>query len=154
MKETVIVLKDILHQGLAQNNNQRNNPALVQSDGAFVYEGALQAVEQFTGMTLPASPTTAFAFPYPQLFVLSDVIILCNVDQIWELTGTTGSDDNGWTSKITSLTHGTPWTVVDSKNYIALSNMQVAVSKNPQTGGYAIDSTIPTGSYGNYNGQF
>src|SRR5512135_3785635 len=145
MKETVIVLKDILRQGLAQNNNPRNNPALVQSDGAFVYEGALQSVEQFTAMTLPATPTTAFAFPYPQLFVLSDVILLCNVDQIWEWAGSGG--DNGWTSMITSLTHGTPWTVVDQKSYIALSNMQVAVSKNPLTGGYAIDTSIPTGSY-------
>jgi hypothetical protein len=148
VKETVLNLKDVLNQGLAPRNNPRNNPMLIDATGAFIFDGALEAVEQFISLALPA-PTGAldFVFPYPQLFVLSDATLLCNADEIWELNGTS------WVSMISGLTVGTTWTVVDAKSFLLLSNMRVTVIRDPRSGEYSIDSSLPTGSYGNFNGQ-
>lgn len=144
MKETTINLKDVLGRGLTLKNNPRNYPMLVDSTGMFV-DSALESVEQFTRMTMPDG--ASFTFPYPQLFVLSDYIILCNNNQIWEWGG------SSWTSKISGLTPGTTWTCVDRKNYLIFSNMQVTVIRNGRSGEYELNSTLPFGSYGDFNGQ-
>lgn len=145
MIEQTINLKDILNRGLAPKNNPRNNPLLVDSTGMFVNSGALESVEEFTRMTLPSGES--FTFPYPQLFVLSDFIVLCNEDKIWEWGG------SSWILKRKWLTPGTTWTCVDRKNYLIFSNMQVTVTRNPISGVYDIDTDLPYGSYGDFNGQ-
>ena len=145
MKETTVMLKEVLSKGLSLNNNPRNNPMLVESIGAFVHEKALQSVGQFTIMSLPAGIT--FVFPYPQLKVLSDLILLCNDNQIWEWNGSV------WVSKISGLSVGTTWTHVDRKQYVILSNMRVTVERSPVTLAYSVNGDLPFGSYGDYNGQ-
>lgn len=144
MREATITLKDTLAGGLSPNNNPRNQPFLTEMTGMFV-DRALETVETFSPMTLPDG--IDFSFPYPQLFVLSDLIILCNDDQIWEWGG------SSWVSKISSLTTGTTWTCIDRRTYIILSNMEVTVVRDPNTGLYSLDTDLPAGSYGDFNGQ-
>ncbi len=145
MKEAVFKLSDTLKRGLAPNKNVRNHPYLIQALGAFPYENVLQSVKQFT--RIDTSSLGALTFPYPQLFVLSEVIIVCTPTAIYEYAGSALS------LKISGLTVGNTWTVLDFKTFIYLSNQKVAVTKDPATGAYSI-STLPAGNACcDYNGQ-
>ena len=143
MKEYQI--REILSKGLRPNKNVRNNPYLIESLGAFPYEGVLQAVEQFTRIGMGA---VTCSFPYPQLFVLSEVIVVCTSTAIYELVG------GSLVLKIGSLTAGTTWDMVDFKTFLYFTNGKVSVRKEADTGVYSVDATLPTATcLCNYNGQ-
>lgn len=146
MKEATIDIRETLSRGLAMKNNPRNRPMLTDSTGMFVYEGALASAEQFTAMTLP-TPVTPFAFPFPELIPMSDYLILCNVDQIWEWSGA------AWVSVLQGIPAGQRWSWVDRKGFLLLSNMTATVTRDPNSGVYSIRADLPAGAYGNYNGQ-
>lgn len=132
-------------QGLAPVRNVRNNPYLIEAIGAVPYEGVLEAVEQFSRIDTSALTTS---FPYPQLFVLSDVIVVCNQTAIYELSSST------LTLKISGLTAGVTWSLVDFKTFLYFTNGKIAVKKDSQTNLYSIDSSLPFGTaLCNFNGQ-
>ena len=146
MKEAIFQLNETLKSGLALTYNVRNRPYLVQSLGAFPFEGVLQAVRQFS--RIDTSSLGTLSFPYPQLFVLQNVIIVCISTAIYEYSGGT------LTLKIGSLTAGSTWQVLDYKTFLSFTNGKVAVTKNPQNGNYAVDSSLPVGNACcDYNGQ-
>lgn len=125
----------------------RNTQFLVEAIGCFPYEEVLRAVEQFA--RIDTSSLGTLAFPYPQLFVLTDVIIICTSTAIYEYGGGTT-----FTSKITGLTEGTTWSFADFRSFIYLTNGKVAVTKSADTGIYSTRSDLPYGTcVGNYNGQ-
>jgi hypothetical protein len=139
-----VPLSDYLKNGLAPNSNKRNIPYLVESVGAMPYEDALQSVEQFTRISALAALDCSF--PYPQFFVLADVMIVCLEDTIYEFDGTS------LTEKLTEITTGSTWSVVDFQSFLYLTNNAVAVTKKQGT--YAIDSSLPAGMcLCNFNGQ-
>jgi hypothetical protein len=75
------------------------------------------------------------AFPYPQLFMFSELIIICSPTVIYE-----------WVSgslvlKLT-VTTGSPWTAIDYHGFIYMSNGVVAVTRTAG-GVYATSSTLP-----------
>jgi hypothetical protein len=145
MREAIFKLGDFVKKGLALKNNVRNRPFLIQSLGAFPYEQVLQSVKQFT--RIDTSSLGALTFPYPQLFVLSEAIIVCTPTAIYEYAG------GALSLKLSGLTAGNTWTVLDYKSFIYLTNQEVAVTKDPATGTYSI-STLPAGNACcDYNGQ-
>jgi hypothetical protein len=145
MKTVTIPIKEPFNKGLSPNNNKRNNPFLVESKGAFPYEDTLQAIEQLT--QIDTSNLTC-SFPYPQLIITSNVILVCTATEIYELSS------NSLVLKIGDLTAGLTWSVVDSKEYLYLTNGYVAVERDPFTKEYAISDDVPVGSaLCNYNGQ-
>lgn len=148
MRDFEFPLKDFINRGLALNNNKRNNPMLVECIGAIPYEKALQSIEQFTA--LDVSAMSGMAFPYPQLFVLSESIIVCDSDEIWEYDPVLDS----LTLKLGSLPAGHVWDIVDFKSYLALVNGACIVTRDPDTGIFTKSSTMDYGScLCNFNGQ-
>lgn len=148
MKKFKFSLKEYISKGLAHNNNKRDQPMLVEAIGAIPYSKVLQAVEQF--IRVDTSGIGVLSFPYPQLFVLSELILVCTEDSIYELNPNT----QVLTLKKGGLPVGTTWDVVDFKSFIVLVNTQVTITRDISTGEYSVSTTLPNAScICNYNGQ-
>jgi hypothetical protein len=148
MKETIVNLDKFITKGLAKNKNPRNNPLLSSSIGAMVYEGSLCADQDLITFQIDLSAYAPIYWPYPQLFTLSDNVVICLETKILELQG------NNVVPVLTGLPVGYPWTLLDFHSYIYLSNGVVAVTRNPQTLAYAVDTTVPKAMAAcDFNGQ-
>lgn len=124
----------------------RDAKYLVQSNGAVAYDAVLQAIEELELDRIDTS-TLAESFPYPQIFVFTNVIIVCTETKIYEYAS------GVFTLKLT-VSAGTEWTFVDFYDFIYGSNGKVAVRRRAgdkvweETSSYPIATTIC-----NYNGQ-
>ena len=117
----------------------------MESKGAIGQDGVLCAIDELT-RTSTAEVTDTF--PFPQLFVFTNLIIVCGRLKIYELTS------GSLSLKYTATTGGSTWTAVDFYNYVYLSNGREAVTRNPDTGVYSLSSTLPKAmSICNFNGQ-
>jgi hypothetical protein len=121
-------------------------PLLVESLGAYPYDNALIAPDSFT--TIDMTPIGTQTWPYPQLFVLSDCVIVATETALYEL------QNGGLVLMIGGLPLGDTWSVIDRKTYIYLTNGAVSVTKDPATGFYFVDHSVPFAQCAcDYNGQ-
>ena len=143
---TFTISSDQLTRGLRPSKRApRDSKFLVESKGAIGQDGVLCAIDQLT-RTSTAEVTDTF--PFPQLFVFTNLIIVCGRLKIYELTS------GSLSLKYTASTGGSTWTAVDFYNYVYLSNGREAVTRNPDTGVYSLSSTLPKAmSICNFNGQ-
>jgi hypothetical protein len=143
---TFTVSSDQLTRGLRPSKRvPRDSKFLVESKGAIGQDGVLCAIDQLT-RTSTAEVTDTF--PFPQLFVFTNLIIVCGRLKVYELTS------GSLSLKYTATTGGSTWAAVDFYNYVYLSNGREAVTRNPDTGVYSISSTLPKAmSLCNFNGQ-
>ena len=143
---TFTVSSDQLTRGLRPSKRApRDSKFLVESKGAIGQDGVLCAIDQ---LTRTATAEVTDAFPFPQLFVFTNLIIVCGRLKIYELTS------GSLSLKYTATTGGSTWTAVDFYNYVYLSNGREAVTRNPDTGVYSLSSTLPKAmSLCNFNGQ-
>lgn len=123
----------------------RNEGFLVESNGAVGRDGALQVLDALTRMDTSAITDV---FPFPQLFVFTNVIIVCGLKTIYE-----------WVSgslvlKYTAAAAGGIWSAVDFYDYIYMSNGKIAVVRDAASKVYALTSALPSATaICNYNGQ-
>jgi len=90
---------------------------------------------------------TAIAFPYPQKFVFTNVIIVCYETDIFELVS------DALVHKLT-VSAGSTFCAIDFHDYIYLSNGTVAVERDAKAKTYSESSTLPTAMCAcNFNGQ-
>lgn len=133
-----------LSKGLRRSKrNPRNTGFSIVCNGAVGKDGILQTIEEVTRM---ATSTITDTFPFPQLFVFTNLIIVCGLKKVYEWTGSL------------SLKHtaspGGLWSAVDFYDYIYLSNGVEAVVRSASTGAYSISSSLYKASaMCNYNGQ-
>jgi len=86
-------------------------------------------------------------FPYPQLFVFTNMIIVCGETDIFEYV-------NGALDWKLTVTAGNTWAAADFYDYVYMSNSKVAVVKSASTGVYATTTKLPiASSIINFNGQ-
>jgi hypothetical protein len=93
--------------------------------------------------------TTAItdAFPYPQIFVLTNLIIVCSQTKIYEWVA------GALVLKLT-VAAGSTWTAVDFFDYVYMSNGKVAVVRDSISKVYSTVTTLPTASsICNFQGQ-
>lgn len=135
-----------LKQGLRPSKRAaRDSHYLVEADGVVGKDGVLSALEALTRM---ATTGITDAFPFPQIFICTNVIIVCSLLKIYE-----------WVSgalvlKYTAAEPAGTWTVVDYYDYIYLSNGKIAVIRDAGSKVYALDATQPHSTVAcNYNGQ-
>lgn len=122
----------------------RDSGYLVECSGAIGVDNVLQVIDQLTRIDTSA---LTVSFPYPQLFVFTNIIIVCTSTGIYEWSG------SALVSKLT-VTAGSTWSAVDFWDYIYMTNGTVVVERNPVTKAYALNTTLPKGmSLCNYNGQ-
>ena len=121
----------------------RNSGYLVQSSGAVNRDGVLQTLED---MSQEDFSIITDGFPYPQIFVFPNLIIVCGETQIYELVS------GALELKIT-VSAGTPWSAIASGEYVYMSNGEVSVVRDPDSLAYSL-SELPTAScICNFNGQ-
>ena len=134
-----------LAKGLRQSKRMpRNSGFLTVCDGATGKDGTLSALEELTRID---TSVITDVFPYPQIFVLTNMIIICSSTKIYELVG----DD--LVEKL-EVEAGSSWVAVDFYNYVYMSNGKVAVIRSSDTGIYSETSDLPTASsMDDFNGQ-
>jgi len=142
---TFTITSDQLARGLrASKRAPRDAKYLVESKGAVGRDGVLAAIDELTRMD---TGDITDAFPFPQLFVFVNLILVCSGTKIYEWVG------GALVLKLTT-TAGSTWSAVDFYNYVYLSNGAVAVVRDEATGVYSVTTDLPTAnSILNYNGQ-
>lgn len=142
---TFIITADQLSKGLRPSRRMpRDSKYLIESKGAVGREGVLVAIDELARM---ATTEITDGFPYPQIFVFTNVMIVCGSTKIYERVGTT------LVLKLT-VAANLVWSAVDFYDYIYMSNGKVAVVRDSGTGGYTVTTDLPAAnSMLNYNGQ-
>ncbi len=140
------ITSEQLTRGLRPSSEApRDSKFLVESKGAIGEDGVLCAIDELTRL---ATAEVTDTFPFPQLFVFTNLILVCGRLKIYELSA------GALSLKYTASTSGSTWTAVDFYNYVYLSNGREAVTRDPDTGVYSVSSTLPKGmSICNFNGQ-
>lgn len=126
----------------------RGSTWLTESTGAVGIEGVLQSLEDIEEFRIDTSALSE-TFPFPQLFILTNVAIVCGKTDIYEVNLSTGNLDH----KLT-VEEGITWSVVDFYDFIYMSNGKVAVVRNAEDQTWEISDELPIASaMCNYNGQ-
>lgn len=123
----------------------RNSEFLTTCDGAVGRDGVLCALDELSRID---TSIITDAFPFPQVFVFTNYILICSLDKIYEYNG------DELLLKYTATAPCNLWEAVDFYNFIYLTNGKEAVVRNADTGIYSLSSNLPFGSaLCNYNGQ-
>jgi hypothetical protein len=165
----LIIDSSQLSRGLRPSKRMpRDSGYLVKCEGAVGLDGVLQTIEELREIdTLVITDV----FPFPQIFVFTNFIIVCGPTTIYELVAGSlvsklGDLANGWASQWgispwgqflwpgVALPIGSTWTAVDFFDYIYLSNGKVAVKRDATSGVYSVSTTLPTAiAICNFRGQ-
>lgn len=134
-----------LSRGLRPSRRMpRNLGFLVECSGACGRDGVLSALDEIT--RLDTSVITD-SYPYPQIFVFTNMIIICGQTKIYEWVS------GSLVEKLT-VTAGSTWSAVDFYEYVYLSNSKVAVIRSASDKTYSIVTSLPIAStILNFNGQ-
>jgi hypothetical protein len=137
-----------LSRGLrVSKRSPRNTKFLVECVGAVGLDRVLQVIDDLENNRIDTS-VIADAFPYPQVFVLTNMIIVCGKTVIYEYLG------GSLTSKLAGITTGQLWSVVDYYNFVYMSNGVVSVLRDSGSGAYALTTVQPVATaIGDFNGQ-
>jgi len=122
----------------------RNSGFLVQCNGSVGRDGVLQVIDQLTRL---ATAAITDPFPYPQIFVFTNMIIVCGETKIYEWVA------DALVEKLT-VAAGDTWSAVDFHNYVYMSNGEVAVIRDAMDKVYKVVSDLPVAqAICNFNGQ-
>ena len=145
-KFTFTVKAKELSRGLRPaKQNPRDNDFLVTCVGAVGKNEVLQVPDELVRL---ATGLIKDGFPFPQIFVFINMIIVCGLTKIYEWDGTTLE------LKYTAPNAGGVWSAVDFYDYAYLSNGKIAVVR--KSSDYTYDDSTPLPSATaicNYNGQ-
>lgn len=132
---TFVLSSEMLSRGLRPSKRTpRNSGFLTVCNGAIGKDGVLCTIDQLTRM---ATAIITDGFPYPQIFVLTNIIIVCGQTHIYELV------EGGLVEKLV-VTAGSTWSLVDFNEYVYMSNGIVAVTRNVGDKTYSLSTELPT----------
>ena len=136
--------KDVSKGLRPSSRSPRNSEFDVVCSGAVGRDGVLSRLESLTRID---TSVITDSFPYPQIFVFPDLIIIFGSTKIYEYVGTT------LTLKLT-VTAGNLWSCIAKGLYAYMSNGVVAVERSPESGVYALATDVPiVESICDFNGQ-
>lgn len=138
------IRSDQLARGLRHSKRDpRNSGFLIESLGAVGKDVVLQVIDEMTRMEIDVAED----FPFPQLFVFVNIIIVCGQTKIYEW------QDGSLVEKLT-VAAGYNWSAVDFFEYIYMSNGFVAVVRSAANGEYSETTDLPAvWAMCNFNGQ-
>ena len=140
---------DDLGKGLRPSRRSpRNVKFLTKCNGAVGLDNVLQVLAELDADQIDTSTDITDNFPYPQIFVFINHIIVCAEDEIFELVG------GALVSRLAGLTAGTIWSAVDFHDFIYMSNGMICVVRSPTSGLWSTTTDYPiASSICNFNGQ-
>ena len=143
MTEVLDFTIDTLASGLRPAEKTPNNSKhLVECRGAVSDSGVLTTLAEITRI---ATDAITDGFPYPQIFVFTNAIIVCSATKIYEVV------NFALVEKLT-VAEGHLWSAVDFSEFVYMSNGVVAVSRTAN--GYVVTDDLPTArAICNINGQ-
>lgn len=138
-----------LSRGLrTSKRSPRNEKFLVKAAGMVGLDGVLQVIDDLSVDSIDTSATITNAFPWPQIFVFTNVIIVCDLQDIYEWDGAALNHMLG------PVTAGQLWSAIDFYDFVYMSNGSVSVLRDPSSGVYALTADQPVAmAIGDYNGQ-
>lgn len=142
---TLSIESEQLSKGLRPSKRlQRDSNFLTVCNGAVGRDGVLCTIDQLTRMV---TDVIVDGFPYPQVFVLTSMIIVCGLTKIYELV-------EGVLIEKLTVTAGNTWSLVDFNDYVYMSNGMVAVTRSAADKTYSLSTTLPVANaICNNNGQ-
>lgn len=123
-----------------------NKGYLIECKGAVGRDKVLQALDQLT--RLDTSVITD-PFPFPQLLIDTQVILVCGLVKIYELV-------DGSLSDVTpaGVVAGSTWSWAPFADFVYISNGKVAITRDPLSKTYSVSATLPHATaICNFNGQ-
>ena len=144
-KLSVTIGSEQLSKGLRPSKRlPRNNGFLVECSGAVGQDGVLETLDELTRI---ATTEITDGFPYPQIFVFTNMIIVCGETKIYEWV------DSALVEKL-EVSAGSTWSAVSFYDYAYLSNGNVSVVRDPGDKTYSETTDLPTAmSICDFNGQ-
>lgn len=145
---TFVITAEQLARGLRPSKRvPRDSRFLVESKGAIGRDGVICAIDELSRL---ATTEVTDSFPFPQIFVFTNTIIVCGLSKIYEWTGTLLH----LKYTVDQQNIGGSWTAADFYDFIYLSNGRIVVIKNPMSNLYELSTDYPhTTSICNFNGQ-
>lgn len=138
--------EELSHGLRPSKRSPRNAKFLVECVGAVGMDKVLQVIEDLEVDRIDTTIITD-AFPYPQIFVLTNMIIVCSATKVYELVA------GSLVLKIT-VAAGTLWSVVDFYEYVYMSNGVASVIRDPTSEIYSLTTTLPLAeAICDFNGQ-
>ena len=136
-KFTFTIKAKELSKGLRSSKlNPRDKDFLVTCIGAVGKDEVLQVTDALIRM---ATATITDGFPFPQIFVFTNMVIVCGLQKIYEWDGTSLN------LKYTAAAAGGTWSAVDFYDYVYMSNGKIAVIRDAGDGTYSLQGgTTPT----------
>jgi hypothetical protein len=140
--------EELSHGLRPSKRSPRNAKFLVECVGAVGLDKVLQVIDDLENDRIFTDTEITDPFPYPQIFVLTNMIIVCGKTEIFEYDGST------LTSKLAGITTGQLWSVVDYFNFVYMSNSIVSVLREESSGIYSLTTAQPVaGAICDFNGQ-
>ena len=134
-----------LSRGLRPSKRMpRDSGYLVECSGCVGKDNVLQSLDELTRID---TSVITDAFPYPQIFVFTNLILVCSSTKIYEYVA-------GVLVEKLSVTAGSLWTAVDFYDFIYMSNGSVAAIRDSGSKAYSIITGQPKAmAICNFNGQ-
>ena len=138
-----------LGRGLrTSRRSPRNEKFMIKAAGMVGIDGVLHVIDDLESSRIDSSSSITDGFPYPQVFVFTEMIIVCDSANIYEWDGVTLSLVLG------PVTAGQLWSAVEFHRFVYMSNGAVSVLRDPTTGLYALTSAQPVAmAIADYKGQ-
>ncbi len=119
----------------------RNTKFLTQCKGAVGLDNVLQTLADLVPDRIDTSALVGVTFPYPQLFVFPNIILVCTEATIYELTGII------LTLRLSVVGfEGITWSAVAFNDYIYMSNGVVAVRRRAEDKVWEVTANLPLAS--------
>lgn len=144
-----LMLERDLAKGLKPKGSvARNEKYLEELTGGFVHDLELQSLDLLDRTSIGAPEIIlSFTYPWPQLLVLPNHVLVCGPKKIYELVS------NSWVLKLAASLEGGFWSCADFEDFLYLSNGKVAVTRSTD-GTWAETTTLPVAlALCNFNGQ-
>jgi hypothetical protein len=106
----------------------RNKEYLSKCEGAVGLNGVLYSIGDISSNRINTDLFIKDGFPYPQLFMCKEVILICGKTAIYEFGRSIPALNN--------VPEGRLWTCIDYGKFIYLSNCTVSIVRDSQSGSY------------------
>ena len=138
-----------LSRGLRPSKRSpRNSKFLVESISAVGIDGVLQVIDDLNVNKIVTELSITDGFPYPQIFVFVEFVLICGETSIYEWDGA------ALTSVLGPVAAGDLWSMVDFQPFIYASNRTVAAFRDADSGLWSVTTNYPiAGAICDFNGQ-